>query len=207
MKKQLALAITLAAASFGAIAGELSYSNIEAGVGRIEIESDDAYGADDVVLDGYFLHGSVALDDSFYLFGGYETGNDNVFVDFFGGFDTELTQTQAGVGYHHALSDRADLVTELSYLNQEVEVSFDAFGASQNESVDGYRASLGFRGLLADNFEGLVKANYTDGSDFDGEFSGTIGAQLKFNPTWGLVGEIELGDDAQKYLVGVRASF
>ena len=207
MKKQLALAITLAAASFGTIAGELSYSNLEAGVGRIELESDDAYGADDVVLDGYFLHGSVALDDSFYLVGGYETGNDNVFVDFFGGFDTELTQTQAGVGYHRALSDRADLVTELSYLNQEVEVSFDGFGVSQSENVDGYRASLGFRGLLADNFEGLVKANYTDGSDFDGEFSGTVGAQLKFNPTWGLVGEVELGDDAQKYLVGVRASF
>lgn len=207
MKKQLALAITLAAASFGTVAGELSYSNIEAGVGRIEIESDDAYSTDDLVLDGYFLHGSVELDDSFYVFGGYETGSDNVFVDFFGGLDTELTQTQVGVGYHHALSDRADLVTEISYLNQEVEVSFDAFGVSDSENVDGYRASLGFRGLLADNFEGLIKANYTDGSDFDGEFSGTVGAQLKFNPTWGLVGEVELSDDAQKYLVGVRASF
>lgn len=206
MKKQIALAIALAAASFGTFAGELSYSNVEAGVGRVEIENDDAFGADDFVLDGYFIRGSVSLNDSFYLFGGYETGSDEVST-IVGGFDIDVAQTQAGIGYHHALSDRADLLTEISYLNEEVDVSYAPLGVSDSENVDGYRASLGFRGQLADNFEGLVKANYTDGSDFDGEFSGTVGAQLKFNPTWGLVGEVELGEDTQKYLIGVRAGF
>lgn len=201
MKKQLVLAIALAAASFAATAGELSYSNIEAGYARMEADVDDA---SDAVLTGYFVHGSVALNDSFYLLGGYESGTDNDFLGF-GGVDVDLSQIQAGVGYHHALSDRADLLTEISYLRQEVEAS--AFGFSESESADGYRASLGVRGLLAGNFEGLAKANYTDGSDIDGEVSATLGAQLKFNPTWGLVGEVEIGEDAKKYLVGVRASF
>ena len=73
--------------------------------------------------------------------------------------------------------------------------------------ADGYRASVGIRGSFSDSFEGLLKANYTDGSDFDGDFSGTIGAQYKFTQTWGLVGEVEFADNAETYTVGVRASF
>ena len=60
---------------------------------------------------------------------------------------------------------------------------------------------------LADGIEGYVKANYTDGGDFSGDFSGTLGAQVKFNPTWGVTGEAEFGGDADIYMLGVRASF
>ena len=69
------------------------------------------------------------------------------------------------------------------------------------------RGSVGVRGLLADNFEGWVKGNYTDGDVYDGEFGATLGGQFKFNPTWGITGEVEFGDDASQYTVGVRASF
>jgi len=75
--------------------------------------------------------------------------------------------------------------------------------------------SAGFRGQSGDLLEGWIKASYTTGGDFDGTFSGQLGAQVRFNPTWGLVGEVEVGEfdgedfdlDAVKYLVGVRASF
>ena len=46
-----------------------------------------------------------------------------------------------------------------------------------------------------------------DGSDYDGEFSGTLGAQFVINETWGIVGEVEAGDVTSQYMLGVRASF
>lgn len=201
MKKQIALALALAAASFAADAGELSYSNIEAGYSRtdLEIGSD----LDDATMSGFALRGSAEVGESFYLFGAYESGSDNDYM--VAGLDVDLTQYQAGVGFHHGLSDKADFLAELSYVNAEVEV--DAFGFNASEDVDGYRASVGFRGAFSEHFEGLIKANYTDGSDFDGEFTGTLGAHIKFNQTWGLVAETELGSDSKKYLIGVRASF
>jgi len=105
---------------------------------------------------------------------------------------------EIGFGYAHGLTDRMDLIAEAAYSNSDVQYFGD---------IDGYRASIGLRGSFTDNFEGLVKANYLDGSDFDGDFSGTVGAQYKFNQTWGLVGEVEFNDNAETYLVGVRASF
>ena len=46
-----------------------------------------------------------------------------------------------------------------------------------------------------------------DGSDFTGDFSGTVGMQYKFSQTWGITGEAEFGDNGESYLVGLRASF
>lgn len=193
MKKQLVLALVLAAASFGATAGELSYSWIDGGYSRTNVDLDGT----DVDFDGYAVRGSAALGQSFYVFGGYSSANNDDF-----GADIDVNQGQIGLGFHHALSDRADFIAELGYLNTEVE----ALGLS--DDAEAYRGSIGFRGELTDNFEGVAKASYSDaGDDQDGEFSGTLGAQFKFNQTWGLVGEVELGDDVTQYLIGVRASF
>ena len=52
-----------------------------------------------------------------------------------------------------------------------------------------------------------VKAGYLDGSNLSGSFVGDLGGQVKFNATWGLVGEIEVIEDVTRYSVGVRASF
>lgn len=193
MKKQLALALALAVAPFAASAGELSYSYVEGGYARVNV---DAGGFGDFDFDGVQLRGSAAVADNVYLFGGYgSVTNDDYGVDF------DFTELQLGVGYRHELSIRADFIAEVGYLRQELEAQGDSIDAA------GGRVSVGFRGALSDNFEGLVKASYTDGGDFDGDFSVTAGALVKFNPTWGLVGEIEAGEDVTKYLLGVRASF
>lgn len=76
-----------------------------------------------------------------------------------------------------------------------------------NEHGDGARLGVGVRGLLSDNFEGWAKAQYADGGDFDGDFSGVLGAQVKFNQTWGLVGEVEVAEDINTFSLGLRASF
>lgn len=199
MKNQIALAIALAVAPFAASAGELAYNYIEGGFARSNIDVD---GVGDADFDGAQLRGSVGINDSFYVFAGYgSTTNDDA------GVDVDFNEGQVGVGYHFGLSDRVDLLAELGAIRQEIDMK--ALGAAK---ADGGRASVGVRAELADNFEGWAKASYTDGGDFEGGVSGLVGAQLKFNATWGLVGEIETGElgddvDATKYLIGLRASF
>lgn len=160
---------------------KLSYTYVEGGY--VNVDGD---------ADGFGVRGSFEFGQSnFYGFGSYaqvEVDNTNIDVD----------NTEIGFGYAHDLSDNVDLISELAYVNADA----DGFG-----DVDGYRASVGIRGSFSDNFEGLLKANYTDGSDFDGDFSGTIGAQYKFTQTWGVTGEVTFGDNSETYLVGLRASF
>jgi Ax21 family sulfation-dependent quorum factor len=212
MKKFAVLAIALAAAPFAASAGGVSYNYIEGGYAQLnqELPDVDLGGGmvahiDDIEAGGFYVSGSVALGESFHLFGGYRAGNDDVTVTVpgfgSGSSDIDLNQFNAGVGYHYGLSDRADLVTELSYVRTDV----DAEGESM--SADDARIAVGVRGLLADSFEGWVKGNYTDGDAYDGEFSATVGGQFKFNPTWGITGEAEFGDSTSQYTIGVRASF
>jgi len=192
MKRSL-LALALAAAlPVSAQAAELSYNFIELDYAKLNI---DGAGAD-FDPDGFGLKGSFALGEKFYGFGSYLRGSEEV-----SGVDFDIDQTQLGLGYRHGISDTADFIAELSWMNVSAEV--DGFDADAN----GGRVSAGFRGVMAENFEGYAKANYTDGGDFDGEFSGTLGAQVKFNPTWGITGEAEFGSDTSIYMLGLRASF
>ena len=160
---------------------KLSYSYVEGNY--VNVDGD---------ADGYGVRGSIEFGESnFYGFGSYnmvEVDDVNVDIDF----------TDIGLGYAHEISPNADLISEIAYVNADV----DGLG-----SADGYRASVGIRGSFSDKFEGLVKANYVDGSNVDGDFSGTVGAQYKFTQTWGMTGEVEFGDGGETYLVGLRASF
>ena len=214
MKKQLVLALALAGAPIAASAAELSYSFIEAGYAQLnqELPHVDLGGGavaqiGDIEASGVQVSGSIEMGASFYLFGGYKSGSDDVVVTSnIPGFrpvsvDIDLTQFNAGLGYHHGLSERADLITEISYIATEAEV------AGSSSDADDARVAVGVRGLMTDNFEGWLKANYTDGDAYDGEFSATVGAQFKFNRTWGIVGEAEFGESSSQYMVGVRARF
>lgn len=211
MKKQLALAILLATASSAAAAADgLSYSYIEVGASqsKVELPAVDAnFSVDDIKANGGYLKGSVALGDAFHLFGGYRQGDDDVAVRFrnvkIGETNIDLAQYEIGFGYHHTLSERVDWTGELSYVGTDVDVQ----DGGDFDRADDFRASVGLRGKLARNFEGWVKANYTDGDAYDSEFSGTIGAQIKFNHIWGIVGEAEFGDTHNQLSLGVRASF
>ena len=199
MKKQLALALALAALPMAAFAAEPSYTYVEAGWARLNVDVDDVGDAD---FDGFQVRGSVEAGKDFHFFGSYgSTNNDDA------GVDVDFDELQVGVGYHYPLGNGStDLIAEVGYLRQEIDA--DGIG---DADADGARVSVGFRSAFNDRFEGYIKGSY-NGGDFDGHFSGLVGAQVKFNQTWGLVGEIEAGEmgdgvDATKYLVGVRASF
>jgi hypothetical protein len=198
MKRSL-IALALAATfSLSAQAAELSYSYLEADYAHVDIDD-----ADDINLNGFGVRGSVAFGESFYGFGAYQRGEDDVDVGLSDDVQIDADRSQAGFGWRHGLTDNTDFNGELSWLNQTI----DAGPLGGHASANAYRVSGGVRSVLGENFEGYAKANYTDGDDFDGDFSGTLGGQFKFSKMWGVTGEAEFGSDERIYTVGVRASF
>jgi hypothetical protein len=211
MKKQLVLALALAAAPFAAFADGHSYTYLEAGYAQLDQELPGAEGfkIEDIEAGGFFLAGSAALSPSLHVFGAYRGGDDDVgvsapMVGEIGRASVDMSQAVLGLGYHHGLNARTDLVAELSWLSTEIDVKGDEESGQDGDDV---RAAVGVRHLIADNVEVWIKGNYTDGDVYDGAFSASFGLQYKLTPTWGLVGEAEGGGDTSMFAVGVRASF
>jgi len=209
MKKQIVLALALAAASLGANAGELSYSYVQGGYARTHI---DNLGNGD----GFGVDGSVAVSKNVHIFGGYtmQSASED-------GIDVDLNSTRLGVGFNTPINERADFIARAAYERADVDVDVPGFG-SFDGNADGYSLEAGFRGQLSvdGDIEGWVLGGYTKldnaevedieldtaGSD-DDEFYGRAGMLFKFNPTWGVVAEGRFAQDANQVLVGIRASF
>jgi Outer membrane protein beta-barrel domain len=199
MKKQLAAALLLASAPFAASARDSlgSFTYVEAGFQRLSVDFGTP-GSDSLDFDGIGIRASKELSDSFYIYGGYAWSRNGDFAT-----NINARQMQAGLGYRYTVFDNADLTAEVGFQHAKL----DAAGTAGDNNLDAARASVGLRGALGNSVEGWVKANYVDGSDYKGEFSGTLGAQFVINETWGIVGEIEAGDISSQYMLGVRASF
>lgn len=136
-------------------------------------------------VDGFGVRGSFDFGTSgLYGLGSYTNYSEN---------SADLNVWELGLGYKHQLSDSLDLIAEGAYADFDI--------------ADGYRASVGLRTSFTDNVEGLLKANYRDGSDFDGNFTGTAGLLVNFSETWGMTGEVEFDDGGEIYTVGLRASY
>ena len=209
MKKQLALAAALALASFAATAGDLSYSYVEGGYVRTDI--DDLGDGD-----GFGVNGSVAVHDNVFLFGGYSMQDASEY-----GVEVDLDALRLGAGFNWALNDRADFVATAAWERTETDVGIDGLGSFDVEA-DGYALEAGFRGQLSvdGDIEGWAMAGYADvdsmeiegndvgtDEDEDDEVYGRAGMLFKFNPTWGVVAEGRFASDVRQYFVGVRASF
>ena len=182
----LTLAVLAALPVATASAGELSYSYVEGGY--VNTQSD-------IDADGVAVNGSIAVSDSFHLFGGI---NNQELKD----FDVDADTWHFGVGFNHSLNANTDLVARVAY--QEIDV--DAFGVSAG-SNDGYFTEVGVRSALTDNLEGHVFAGYEDFEGVDGEFYARLGGQYKFNEAWGVVADVKLIDGDEQYFVGPRFSF
>ena len=116
MKKQLALAVALAAAPFAALAGGHSYTYIEAGYARLDQELPSPVGldVDDIEAGGFYLAGSVAVAPSVHVFGAYRDGDDDVGISLPSGGQiasagVDMSQGVLGVGWHHDLREREEL--------------------------------------------------------------------------------------------------
>jgi hypothetical protein len=211
MKKQLAVALALAAAPFAASAGGHSYTYIEAGYAQLdqELPAPAGFEIDDIEAGGFYLAGSAAIAPSIHVFGAYRQGDDDVGISLPVGGEiasagVDMSQGVLGFGWHHDLRERTDLVSELSWLRTKIDVKNDQEGADEGDDV---RVAVGVRHLIADNVEVWIKGNYTDGDVYDGAFSASGGVQYKLTRNWGLVAEAEGGGDTAMFGVGVRASF
>lgn len=207
MKKYLLLAAMLATTSFAANAEGLSYTYVEGGYAKLHI--DDSF-LGNPEGDGGFLRGSFAIAPQAYVFGSYGRVSDDI-RDGSAKLNVSIDQAELGIGYHMAFGDRVDFTADIAYLRQELTAKISGLGAGLDgkltEDAKGGKVSVGLRGTPSARTEAWVKAGYIDGGDFEGNFVGTLGGQVKFNSTWGLVGEVEVIEDFTRYFAGVRASF
>lgn len=190
MKKSLLALTLLAALPFAASAEGLSYNYVEGGYTATNLD-----GLPD--SDGWGLNGSFAIAPNFHVFGGY---NQQDFDDVNYGYD----EWRLGVGYNHEISQNVDLVTRVAYENLQGD-DFNLGGLrTPGADLDGYSAEVGVRGNLTRQLEGYAMAGYQDGSDYDGDFYGRLGAQVKFTPNWGLSGNVKFAENDTQWFVGPR---
>lgn len=207
--RTLIAAALLAAMPFTAAAADgLSYTYVEAGWNKVEI-NDDWLGDPDG--DGGYLRGSFAIADNVHLFGGYSVASKTYRYDG-ARVKYEVAQPEFGIGYHQAFTERLDFTADLAWLRLNAEAKISGTGdadldGTYKDHVNGGRATVGLRGKPSSRTELWVKGGYIDGSDFEGSFAGYLGGQVGFNRTWGLVGEVEVIEDTTRYSLGVRASF
>lgn len=228
-KHMLALAIVLAPLS--ANASELGYTHVELGYtkGYFDNLLDDG----DIAPRGGYLNGSIELGKTpFHLFGGYRQGGDSESLNLYesnssyhANYDYDIKQYHVGVGFRHEFNDQLNLLVETSYHyakhNLELNARQVTNGVSEAIEIpdvrfnaDDLRVGVGVDALLAPALEGWAKVHFTKGDSTEsgngnnnGDFGGTVGMQYKFNPTWGVTGQVEYSSDVTVYGVGVRASF
>lgn len=210
MKRSLFALALAAALPMSASAATISHLYAEFGYVSADVLGDDN-------MDGWQLKGEADIARGFYALGSYSrVGDDNIdsgFVDTLGNpilIDINFDETAIGVGYHHAISDKADWNTEVSYVHDQVDLNGHAFGAG-DDGDNGYRVATGLRGMLAPKFEGSIYINYTDVNDFGNGVGAGIGGVFHFNDTWGLTAGYDHADrdngDIDSWNLGVRASF
>jgi Ax21 family sulfation-dependent quorum factor len=191
MKKSLLALTLLAAVPFVASAAEgVSYNYVEGGYTATNL--DDAPDSD-----GWGLNGSVAIAPNFHVFGSY---NQQDFKDVNYGYD----QWRVGLGYNHEISQKVDLVSRVAYEKFKGDDFTVAGVRSPGDDLDGYSAEVGVRAGLTPFVEGYAMAGYEDGKDYDGDFYGRLGAQVKFNPNWGITGDVKFADNDTQWFVGPR---
>lgn len=205
MKRSL-LALTLFAAlpaltlSAAALAADgLNYNYVEAGYVATNGDTD---------ADGWGVNASAALSPNFHLFGSY-TGQ-NTDPTFFGSTRVDSAnadQWRLGVGYNYGIGANTDLVARAAYDKYKIDdVTVDGVNYGGAE-VDGYSAEVGVRSALAPKLEGYALAGYEDSNEFDGDFYGRVGAQVKFNPNWGLSGDVKFASGDTQWFIGPRYSW
>jgi hypothetical protein len=178
----------------------ISYSYAE--LNYIADQEFDISGAGSDDGDGFNFNASFAIDDTFFVNGGYsDTSLDDT--------NSDITSFNVGVGGRSPLSSTVDAFGVVSYENVEVDV-----GGAGSVDDDGFGIAGGLRGLVATNFELNGQVKYTDIGDADG-WGFKVGALYGFAPNWAAGADFsssELEDggadlDIDELRVGVRYIF
>jgi hypothetical protein len=187
-----------------------SYSYIEGGVGRLDV---DMYGVNENGNGGY-VRGSAAVTNNLYLFAGYDRAQKSWSQDT-EKLSVAINQTEIGFGTRLPLSASTDFISELSLvrLDGDVDYSDTANPLNNLDGTDHLNAGklmLGIRARPASSLELWLKGGYLRVDEnflIDNSGVGNIGFQYRFTPNFGLVGEAEFYKDVRFYRLGIRASF
>jgi hypothetical protein len=189
------LAGVLLLPAFG-YAGNLSYNHVEVAYGESEL---DVGGLNqEIDGDGFSLSGSLAVSPNWHVFADFTS------ADF--DFNVETTSYRVGGGYNYPISDTADVIARLSYVNVEAEVEtpFGTFDADE----DGFGVGLGMRGAMTSDFELEGALEYVDlGGDDSGDTSVIGEARYFFTPMFAVGAGVEVGDDVTTYGISARLNF
>ena len=209
-KSLLGLAV-LAALPFAASAQNatgLNYNYVEGGYVASNIDNNN----DDIDADGFGGNASFALSDNFHVFGGFSSQDTDTFEVFDGTshnrVSTDVDQWRVGLGYNLPIAGTTDLVARAAYEKFEIDdVTVGGQTFDVNDGEDGYSAEVGVRTAFTENFEGHAFAGYEDFGDGADDFYGRVGALVKFNPNWGLSGDVKIADGGTEWFVGPRYSW
>jgi hypothetical protein len=152
LKKVLGISLLCLAAP--ALAGDLSYDYVEFGYQKVEFD-DDLFPGIDIDGDGFDISGSFEVGEDWFIDVGYSK------LDF--DFGVDLEQLQIGGGWHTDISPNTDFFATLSYVSAEVSAS--GFGSVDE---DGFGATVGVRGMLAEDWElggSIAYVDLGDGAD------------------------------------------
>lgn len=181
------LAALAAALPLAGNADTMDYSYAE--LGYIDAELDDV----DVEGDGLGLRGSLAVNETFFVFAGYE----GLEYD----FDVESTMFNVGGGGHWPLSDNLDIVGRLGLVSAEIEVG------RRDADETGLLLGARLRAAVAPRFEIEGGFDYLDLDDVSEDMF-LIGEGRYFftdQVAGGL--SLQLGDDATAIGLNVRLTF
>lgn len=153
-KKALIIGAISSIASFSLTAEESTLSYTYAGIGYQTGELAD------IDFAGFGVYGSKALNESFFLLGGYTSiESDDQFDIGFGADEIEATTFSFGLGFHTPINETVDFVSTLSYADAEVEY------LGLTEDGNGYILAAGVRALPSDVLELSAFINYADIED------------------------------------------
>jgi hypothetical protein len=182
----LALAAALPLASQADV---MHYTYAELGYVDTELDG-DGFDADG---DGFGLRGSLAINQTFFVFAGYQT------LDF--DFDVDLSTLEVGGGARWPLSDKVDLIGRLGIVKAEAD--FGDFDADD----DGFLLGGRVRGVVAPKFELEGGFDYRDLDDAGDDTTIVLEGRYFFveNIAGGL--SVSLGDDVTSLGLNVRMTF
>lgn len=155
MRNTLILAALLAAAPFTASAEGLSYSYVEGGWNRTEINVNDD--SDDI--DGGYIRGSWQIAQPVYLLASYERATKDYNLGSGFVIDGTLQQATLGIGYRQEMTERVEFTADISVLRTKVESDLRLRGRSIDNASDSTNlgfANLGLRGKPSPRTEAWV---------------------------------------------------
>lgn len=171
--------------STAALAEGPSYSYIQAAYKEIDLDIGDL----DTDGDGYEVTGSVAINQTWFVFAGYAS------FDLDSPFRGDADRLEIAGGGHWPISSTTDWFVTASYLNDE-------YGSS---SEDGFGVGGGIRSMFTPSLELYAQANYED--VVDDEFSLGGGAWYTVTGNLALGAVFDFGDNISTYGVGIRLYF